>query len=84
MNKQKKIEELRESIDSGIISKEEFEKQLKKIEEGPEHKIIEDPKNTEEVHVKESKKSDKTLIFLILGTFASDRTSFIFSTNLSS
>lgn len=56
-------------MESGIISNEEFEKQ-KEIIEGFEYdhkKVEEDNKKTEEIHDEESKKSDKILVYLILG-----------------
>ena len=60
--------ELSKSLEDGAIDKEEFENQKKNIEEEPEtDSIEEDSKKTEEIHEKESKKSDKVLIFLILG-----------------
>ena len=69
MSKEEQIKELSKSLEDGVLNKEEFEKQKKKIEEEPdvEQKHEEDTKKTEEIHRNESKKSDKMLIFLILG-----------------
>jgi hypothetical protein len=69
LSKEKRIEELREIQDHELIGKGEFEKQKKQIEEESEveENPEEEPKNIEEVGKEESKKSDKILIFLILG-----------------
>lgn len=64
MGKAKKLEELEESLGAGIINKEEYEKQKKRIEEEKE----EQGKAEEEI-VEEEKSlmGDKVLVFLILG-----------------
>jgi len=58
-----KLKTLEKSFENGIISKEEYEKERKKIQEKPENKKKEqDKKQTKEI----IKKSDKILIITIL------------------
>ncbi len=70
MSKAKQLDELRETLESGIITQEEYETRKKEIEEEPE--IEERPEeenieNPEEKMEGENKKGDKILIALILG-----------------
>ena len=67
MSKEKKLTELRESLESGIINKEEFEEQKEKIKEEPETKEVKENSEKEKINQRESKKTDKILIISILG-----------------
>ncbi len=60
--KREKLKELQESLEDGAISKEEYEKKKKEIEEMPEE-VKEEKKKEKKEGVKEAKfKSDKVLI----------------------
>jgi|TARA_Y100000310_G_scaffold207348_1_gene207853 hypothetical protein len=63
--KETKLKQLEKSFEEGIISKEEYEKKKKEIEEMPEEKVKEEKDEKEEI--KEDKlKSDKTLIVITI------------------
>ena len=60
-----KLKKLEESLESGAISKEEYEKKKKEIEEMPEERVEEKKENKEDI--KETKlKSDKVLIIGVI------------------
>ena len=60
-----KLKKLEESLESGAVSKEEYEKKKKEIEEMPEERIEEKKENKEDI--KETKlKSDKVLIIGVI------------------
>lgn len=65
MSKEKRIEELKESFEGGILSKKEYEEQKEKISEEPEAKM-EEADTEEPMEEKGIKKSDKILIASVL------------------
>ena len=66
MTKEKKLDELKESLEAGIINKEEYEEQEKKIEEEPEAEQKHEEAEEEKIE-KTGMKSDKILIISVLG-----------------
>tara|TARA_Y100000310_G_scaffold47186_1_gene43804 strand:- start:31027 stop:31821 length:795 start_codon:yes stop_codon:yes gene_type:complete len=60
--KHRKLKELEKSFEEGIISKEEYEKKRKEIEEMPEEEVVEEKEEVKEVKLK----SDRTLIVIAL------------------
>lgn len=70
MSKAKQLDGLRETLESGIITKEEYETRKKEIEEEPEIEERPEEENIENLEEKmegKNKKGDKILIALILG-----------------
>jgi len=67
MRKEKKIDELRETLDSGVITRKEFENQKKRIESEPEIKAKSKKKEEENIGETEIKKSDKIFLISIFG-----------------
>src|SRR3989344_7954427 len=66
MRKEKKLEELKESFETGVISAKEYEEQKEKISEETEAKEEEKASPEEHTEEKGAKKSDKILIASVL------------------
>ena len=65
MTKEKKLDELRESLEAGIVSKEEYQEQKRKIEEEPEAEQKHEEAAEEKIE-KASMGSDKILVISVL------------------